>query len=473
MKIPSQKTKIVCTIGPASNSPLMMERLLEAGMSVARINMSHGTFDEHAEAVKNLRAAAGKTGSPLAVMADLPGPKMRIGKVASEPMTLSAGDVFKLTTDEKNAGPSIIFVSLPELHKAVRAGDSIFINDGFIHLKVERVAGQDISCRVIVGGEIRSHKGVNVPGVNLGIGAFTSRDRECLEFAHQAGVDAVSLSFVESAADIRELRKAAAGMNYQPFVIAKIERSTALENIDEIIKEADGIMIARGDLGVEMPIERMAFVQKDLVKKANLAGKPVIVATQMLESMTGYTRPTRAEATDVANAVLDGADCVMLSAETAMGKYPVEAAAMLAKISAEAEKNMCSFDVRQTLKTWDEDGIVTDAELLSLTVETAIDHVDAAAVFVPTRSGATARSMTRFRLPVWIIAVSSHAATCAGLRFSYGVFAICEAEHPRDWNFYVKEHVRKLGLKGNIALLTEGPSKMRPDSNTRMEVIRV
>ncbi len=288
-----------------------------------------------------------------------------------------------------------------------------------------------------MGGELRSRKGLNLPGINLGISAFTEQDRECLQFAMEHGVDAVSQSFVESADDIAAVRAAAASMGYDPFVIAKIERSRALANIDGILKAADGIMIARGDLGVEIPIEQIAVVQKQLMRQANLLGKPVITATQMLESMTQNRRPTRAEATDVANAILDGTDCVMLSGESAMGRYPVEAVAMLAKIAEATEPQRRIHSVREALQPIDCNSAIDLPDLIALSVETTLRRISPAAIFVPTRGGATARSICRFKPSVWVVAVSSQHATCQRLLFTYGCWPAHELDHPEDWNSYV------------------------------------
>jgi len=260
-------------------------------------------------------------------------------------------------------------------------------------------------------------------------------------------------------------------MNYSPFVIAKIERSSALTHIDAILEAADGIMIARGDLGVEMPIERIALVQKDLMRRANLLGKPVITATQMLESMTTNKRPTRAEATDVANAVLDGTDCVMLSGESAIGKYPVEAVSMLARIAAATEPGLSGSTLESILRTGKHDEKIDLADLIAVSVRTTFERVTPVAVFVPTRSGATARSITRFRLPVWVISVSSQESTCQRLQFSFGVYPVCEAQHPEDWRDYIRKRLDALDVKGDLVILTEGPSSRHPEANHRMEII--
>jgi pyruvate kinase len=440
-------------------------------MNIARLNFSHGDFSAHKKVIGNLRAASTKTARRLAIMADLSGPKMRIGTITPEPVQLNPDDTFTLTTEDITGDNTRVSVSFAGLPKAVKAGDTLYLNDGYIQLEVTKVHGNDVICTVKVGGELRSRKGLNLPGIDLGIGAFTKRDRECLKFAMENGVDAVSQSFVESAKDIHEVRKAAQTLGYQPFIIAKIERSNALANIDEIIEAADGIMIARGDLGVEVPIERIAVVQKDIMRRANMRAKPVITATQMLESMTTNKRPTRAEATDVSNAIINGTDCVMLSGESAMGDYPVESVTMLAKIAVAVEPERHQIPVRDMYRGVDLTDKIKPEHLIAGSVEASLAYVTPAAVFVPTRTGATARSIGRFRLPVWIIAVSSQEATCQNLQFSYGVFPVHEEDHPENWKLYVKEWLKGHGMKGDMVILTEGPSKKHPDANHRMEII--
>jgi pyruvate kinase len=471
MKLPDNKTKIVCTIGPASESPKVLQQMIKAGMNVARINFSHGEFSGHAKVIKKVRAAAKKAKRRVAIMADLPGPKMRIGEFAEEPVELTAGDSFTLTTRNIVGDKTQVSVTFTRLPKAVKKGDSLFLNDGIIELRVKDVQGKDVHCLVQVGGELRSRKGLNLPGIDLGISAFTRRDRECLKFAMEQGVDAVSQSFVETAADIHAVRKAARKLGQRPFVIAKIERAGALDNMDEILEVADGIMVARGDLGVEIPIAKMAVVQKNLMEKANRAGKPVITATQMLESMTHNRRPTRAEATDVANAILDGTDCVMLSGESAMGDYPVAAVSMLAQIAAAVEPHRPRYRLEEALKTYGRDGDITLVDLISLSVETTLERVSPAALIVPTRSGYTARMIARFKLPVWITGVSRHERTCQGLAFSYGVFPVHLPEMPENWKPFAREWLKTHGVKGDIVVLTEGPSIRNPETNNRMELI--
>jgi pyruvate kinase len=471
--LPPNKTKIVCTIGPASESQQVMEQMLLAGMNVARLNFSHGDFESHKRVIDTLRSASRATRRRVAIMADLSGPKMRIGKLKEEPVELKVGEIFTLTTKEILGDVTRASVSFSRLPKAVKPGDALYLNDGFIQLEVAKVEGEDVRCKVVVGGALRSRKGLNLPDIDLGITAFTDRDRECLRFAMEQGVDAVSQSFVESAKDIDAVRKAANELGHSPFIIAKIERSRALQRFDEILDSADGIMIARGDLGVEVPIEQIAVVQKDLMRRANMRAKPVITATQMLESMTSNPRPTRAEATDVANAILDGTDCVMLSGESAMGEYPVDAVAMLAKIAAAIEPHRHRVTVKGMFQGLDLRGKMRPTHLIAVGVEASLEYASPAAVFVPTKSGETPRSLARFRPPVWIVAVSSHEATCQALQFSYGVHPVQEGEQPDSWTDYARKWVKDHAVEGDLVIMTEGPSPKHPESNHRMELVEL
>ncbi len=471
MTYPMNKTKIVCTIGPASDRSDVLEQMIEAGMNIARLNFSHGDFAGHAERIERIRAASRATGRRVTIMADLPGPKMRVGELSSEPIELEAGDTFTLTTREIMGDQNCVSVTFSHLPDVVKPGDVLFLNDGLIQLETLTVVDSDVHCKVTSGGELRSRKGLNLPGIDLGIGAFTERDHECLRFAMEHGVDAVSQSFVETADDIHAVKQAASELGCKPFVIGKIERSSALEHIDAILEAADGIMIARGDLGVEIPIEGIAVTQKHLMRKANLLGKPVITATQMLESMTANRRPTRAESTDVANAILDGTDCVMLSGESAMGAYPVDSVAMLARIAAATEPTRPAYPVRNALMDQCGPVGINVNDLIAASVATTVEAVSPAAVIIPTRSGASARSVTRFRLPVWITAITTHESTCLNLQFSYGVRPIRVEYYPADWKSFARNLVRSEGVSGDVAILTEGPSSHNPDSNNRMEII--
>src|SRR5215831_8958263 len=373
MALPGNKTKIVATIGPASESSEMLQRLTRAGLSVARLNFSHGDLTGHGERIQRIRSAAKAVGRRVAIMADLPGPKIRIGKIEPEPIQLHAGDNFILSTEVFSGNAERVSVTLARLPRVAKPGDKLFLNDGLVQLTVQHVSGPEIHCKVAVGGELRSKKGLNLPGVALGISAFTDHDRACLEFALEHGVDALSQSFVETRDDMEAVRGAAEVVGRRPFLVAKIERLDAIRHFDEIVNASDGIMIARGDLGVEVPIEEMAILQKQLIARAHIAGKPVITATHMLESMTASRLPTRAEATDVANAVLDGTDAVMLSGESAIGKYPEEAVAMLAKIAAYTESQrppVCLAERRSRLRHGPPN---TTADAISSIVEAASD----------------------------------------------------------------------------------------------------
>jgi pyruvate kinase len=470
---PNHKTKIICTIGPASEDPAVLEDMLVAGMNVARLNFSHGTFESHRSIIASLREASRATGRRVAIMGDLPGPKIRIGSLEQEPIQIEAEDTLVLTTDPVTGDANRVAVSFDPLPRCVKIGDRLFLNDGIIALQVTRIDGTDIHCRILVGGELRSRKGLNLPGIDLGISAFTSDDRAWLEFAAEQRIDAVSQSFVACAEDIEAVRREAASLNFSPFIIAKIERSNALDAIEDIFEAADGIMIARGDLGVEVPIERMAVLQKQLTDQANRLGKPVITATQMLHSMVASRRPTRAEATDVANAILDGTDCVMLSEESAMGRWPVESVRMLAQIAAETEPHQPPWRLQEALRTYGRNGEVSMVDLITLSVEVTLHRVCPRTVIVPTLSGATARNMARFRAAVWVTAFSPSLSTCQSLQFSYGVNPVGVDHNRADWTDFSREWLHDHGITDGLALLVQGPSAEHPHINHRMDIIQL
>lgn len=470
MAFPEHKTKIVCTIGPASDSAEMLERLIMAGMNVARLNFSHGAFAEHGTVIDRVRRAAAKAGRRVAIMADLPGPKIRIGELAEDEVELEPGDRYTLTTNDVTGNHQRVSVAFP-LSQVLSPGDRVFLNDGVVELEVDHVAGPDVHCVVRSGGEIRSRKGLNLPKVDLGISALTERDRECLRFALDRGVDAISQSFVATARDIEDVREAARRLGHDPFIIAKIERAQALDDFDNILRAADGIMLARGDLGVEIPIERMAVVQKQLMAQAIAHSKPVITATHMLESMVEQRRPTRAEATDVANAILDGTDCVMLSAESAAGRFPVEATEMLARIAAATEPSRGRHVQRDALDPSGPEGDVSSIDLISLSIQHTMERIDPVAVIVPTGTGNMARTVARFRLPIWVTALSAIEATCQQLQFSYGVWAVKVEHDLHDWSDAARTWLEERGITSGRALLTQGPSPANPTGSHRMEIV--
>lgn len=472
--LPKNKTKLVCTIGPASDSPEMIEKIIEAGMNVARLNFSHGDFSSHGQVIKKIRAASQKTGRQVAILADLPGPKMRIGDLEDDFVVLKRNAHFTLTTEDIIGNVSRVSMTMKELPGVVKRGDTLFLNDGLIELQIEEVEGENIHCIVIVGGDLRSRKGLNIPGIDLGTSAFTARDRECMQFALENGVDAVGQSFVNTAQDVLDVRAAASEMGFAPFIVAKIERASVWEHIDRILEVTDGIMVARGDLGVEIPIEEIAVAQKTITARANFFGVPVITATQMLESMTGNRRPTRAESTDVANAILGGTDAVMLSEESAMGEYPLESVEMLVKIAAATEPHRITRHFDLTLKPQATDYTPNTVDLISFSIENIIAEIDSpAGVLVPTTSGYMARSLTRFRLSVWILSVSTSPKTCSDLLFSYGVHPIHEERKPADWTPRVRDYAKGYGLQGSCFIIAEGPSADHPGINHKMEIIEL
>jgi len=465
------KTKVVCTIGPASDTPEMMFRMIEAGMDIARLNYSHGDFAYHANVIRNLRNAAQKAGKRITILADLPGPKIRLGKLQEESYDLEVDDRLSLSTENFIGDKARISVTLPNLPQVVHSGDIIFLNDGIIQVQVLDTTTTEVHCKVLVGGEIRSNKGINLPKINLGISAFTPRDRQCLKSALENGVDAVSQSFVDEAADVIEVRSAAAELGYKPFIIAKIERADALPRLDEILAEADGIMIARGDLGVEIPIEELALVQKQIIKKANLFGKPVITATQMLESMVHNPRPTRAEATDVANAVLDGTDCIMLSEESAIGKYPLDAIRMLGKISAATEPYANKINSGKRLSDFYRSDATHITDIVSHNVFQTVIHLKPALLVTLTVSGHSARMISRFKLPLWITSVCKDHSVCQGLQFSYGVLPVQLEHFPANWKEFMREQLKICPVEGKYAVLVEVPSPENPNDNHCLEIL--
>ncbi|WP_456434475.1 pyruvate kinase [Thermosulfuriphilus sp.] len=471
MKFPRQKTKIVCTIGPASEKEEILKKMLQKGMNIARINLAHGDKETHRRTIKVLRKAAQSVGRDLTILADLPGPKLRIGRLEKEPTQLEKGQRLTLTTRKILGTREIIPIEFSRLPQVVAPGKIIYLNDGFVQLRVEKILGEEVICQVLVGGCLRSHKGLNIPGADLGIRAVTSKDLELLSFVLKEGVEAISVSFVETGEDITLIRSHALNLGYRPFIIAKIERAQAVRNIDSILTVSDGIMVARGDLGVEIPIEEIAIVQKKLIYRAQKAAKPVITATQMLESMTENSRPTRAEVTDVTNAIFDGTDCLMLSEETATGVYPVETVEMMARIarSAEAELKRLSawwgdFESLPRKKTSVE-------EVIALNIYLTVDRLPTRLVITPTESGATARRVARFRLPVWIVAFSPSLATCRHLQFSYGVFAVHVAKRPPDWRPYAQAWCRQNGPRKGYAVIVQGPSPDHPRAPYRLELL--
>jgi pyruvate kinase len=409
-------SKIVCTIGPASCSPRIIDRLLRAGMDVARLNFSHGSHANHAESISMLRAAATRIHKPIAILADLQGPKIRTGPLAGgAPVILRTGQKFIITTARVLGDSTRVSTVFKPLPREVHRGNRILLSDGLIELRVEQVRGREVICEVVNGGALGEHKGINLPGVKLRVPALTPKDREDLLFALKHGANYIAVSFVRRPEDVVLARTLVRRAGKDTPVIAKLEKPEAIENLDAILRVADGVMVARGDLGVEMSPERVPVVQKTIIKRAREFRRPVITATQMLESMTENPRPTRAEASDVANAIFDGSDAVMLSAETASGKYPVEAVSMMARIIEEAESSITEFPrpaPQERLKVAE-----TVAELVCHASREL--HMKLIAVF--THSGFTARLISRYRPLVPIIAFSPEEETRRRMVLIWGV----------------------------------------------------
>ncbi len=476
MPLPNKKTKIICTIGPASREQETLELMLQAGMNIARINLAHGNLEDHQQTILNLRAASKATGNRIAIFADLPGPKIRIGNLDQEVVTLENDQDFTLDNRAMIGNQERVSLNFEDLPQVVKPGDQIFMNDGYIQLQVQEVDADQVHCNVKVGGELRSQKGINFPGIELGISALTEKDLELLAFAAEQELDGVGESFVQSAEDIQALRAAAAELKYDPMIIAKIERAAALDHIDEILDACDGLMVARGDLGVEIPIEKIPITQKELIRKANLVGKPVITATQMLESMTTNRRPTRSEATDVVNAILDGTDCVMLSGETAVGRYPVETVTTMSNLACEAESNIQVKRIADSLKQQQLKGEISEIDLITLAVYQTIETVRPALVIILANTGGTVRRVARFGLEQWIIAPSRNEDTCQRLEFSRGVLPTFTAdqsllETPESRRKYAIQQMEDSGIDRGFVVLVEGSGTLKAEDTKRIDII--
>ncbi len=411
-----RRSKIVCTLGPASDSAERIERLMRAGMDVARLNFSHGTRAEHARSIARVRTASGRLKKPIAILADLQGPKIRTGALAGGgPVMLRAGQGFTITTKDVPGTSSVVCTTYKRLPQDVRRGDRILLADGLIELRVRATDRRSISCEVVNGGELGQHKGINLPGASLRLSAVTQKDREDLAFALHHGANYVAVSFVRRAEDVLAAKSLIQRARKDTPVIAKLEKPAAIENLDAILRVADGVMVARGDLGVEMNPETVPVVQKEIIARASNARRPVITATQMLESMTQNPRPTRAEASDVANAVFDGSDALMLSAETAIGRYPVESVQMMDRIIREAEASIANFSPPRHPAQLDV------AETICELICHASEELQMKVVALFTESGSTARLVSKYRPRPPIIAFSPDGETRRRLSLLWGV----------------------------------------------------
>ncbi len=436
-------TKIVATLGPASSTAHVLESMISSGVNVARLNFSHGDYKFHEENIKLFRKSAKKVGERVAILQDLSGPKIRIGDFKDGSIVLEKGQTFTLTTEKILGDKNSAYINYEKLPNEVKAGDSVMVFDGKIDLKVKSVSGNKIKCTVLEGGEISNRKGVNIPGANLSIKTITEKDKKDVAFGVKNNVEFIALSFVRSADDIKELRGILKKAKSRAMIIAKIETQEAVKNFDEILEEVDAVMVARGDLAVEIGAENVPKIQKEIITKCNRLGKPVITATQMLDSMEHSPVPTRAEVSDVANAILDGSDAVMLSGETATGRFPVETIETISRI---AEATELSRTKRQFVHLEDSEDVI---DAVTLSVVRVAETVKAKALIALTESGLTARMIGRFRAPYPIFAISPNEIACNHLSLSYGVFPvkmICS----KNVDVFTNQ-IRKFALENKIA----------------------
>ncbi len=416
--VPLRRAKIVCTIGPASHTEAMLRDLMRAGMDVARLNFSHGTHAEHARLIARLRQVAASERRTICVLQDLQGPKIRTGRLrAHTPVALQPGSRVTITPRDIPGTPTLIATTFATLARDVRPGSRILLSDGLIELRVRRVQGADVECEVINGGLLREHQGINLPGTRIRVPSLTEKDEKDLDFGVEHGVDVIAVSFVRSADDVRAAKRRVLAHPGDVPVIAKLEKPEAIEHLEEILEAADGVMVARGDLGVELPPERVPIIQKRIIQRAMAWRKPVITATQMLESMVENPRPTRAEASDVANAIFDGTDAVMLSAETASGKYPREAVAMMARILVETEQHMTELWPQRRRDR----GPLSIAETICEAVAHAALDLDMRAIAVYTQTGRTALLISKYRPKPVIYSFSNDPAVCNRGNLWWGV----------------------------------------------------
>jgi len=469
-----RKTKIICTLGPASESAQMIEKLAVAGMNIARLNFSHGTRNQHAATIEAIRRVSSQLDLPLAILQDLPGPKLRTGRLKEGKVWLKEGDDFTLTSNNVIGDKHAVSVNLLSLPRDVKTGTTIFLDDGAIELEVISTSDSDVRCKVIVGGVLTKQRGINIPGVRLSIPPITKKDLSHLAFGLKHGVDFVALSFVRESSDVLQARHFLQAKGANIPLIAKIEKHAAVDNIDEIIAGADGIMVARGDLGVEMPLKRVPLVQKEIISKCNRIGKPVIVATQMLESMVHSPYPTRAEVSDVANAIFDGADAIMLSEETAVGEYPAEAALTMAQIADETEAALpYHLILSQKLGTV----IPQTDDAISYAACSIAEQLGAAAILAYTTSGSTAQRVAKYRPKSPILAITPKDRVRRKLALYWGIHAYKVTEYTSIEKAFERgaRLAVKLGLakSGDLIVVTAGVPLRVPGSTNMLKVQKI
>lgn len=472
-----KKTKIICTMGPNSDDREVMKALILNGMDVARFNFSHGTHEEQKARLDLLKSVREELDIPVAALLDTKGPEIRTGLLeGGGKVMLTEGQEYTLTTREIEGNDKIAHINYDGLNEDVEPGNRILIDDGLIELEVQKVDGTDIVCMVINGGELGQRKGVNVPNVKIKLPALTEKDKEDIQFGIEQGFDFIAASFVRTPEAVEEIKAILAKAGSSMQVISKIENAEGLENLDEIIAASDGIMVARGDLGVEIPPERVPHIQKKIIQKCNLACKTVITATQMLDSMIRNPRPTRAEVTDVANAIYDGTDAVMLSGETAMGKYPVEALKMMHKIAVEAESHLDYDAVLNEKRSYRKRGI---SSAVSYAAVATAYHMNAKAILIPTMSGYTARLVSKFRPHTRVISTSPYAGVLRKMQLMWGINPLKTGfESVSDDVMYNAVEVVKnaeLVESGDMVVITAGIGTVDTEPGARIEtnVMRV
>lgn len=469
-----RRTKIVCTIGPASSSEECIKQLIQAGMNVARLNFSHGTHEEHANKIQLIRKLSRELKQPIGILQDLSGPKIRAGKIAAGTVCLEQGHKFVFTTREVPGDNNEVTLPYPEFVEQVKRGSTIFVDDARLQFRVESKTETDIITTVVIGGELSSRKGVSVPGAAISTQSATEKDLADLEFGLKQGVDWIALSFTRKPEDRKPLDELMQKVGIKRPIIAKVERPEAVATIDRIIDAFDGIMIARGDLGIELPIYDVPIIQKTIIRKCNAAGKPVITATQMLDSMISNARPTRAEVTDVANAILDGTDATMLSGETAAGSFPVESVRMMAKIATSTEN---SAKYESCLKDRAKQSVKTITEAIGQASADLASDLDVKAVITCTATGTTARLVSKYRPPAPIIAAASRPEAVGQLTLSSGVnpIPVPETDSSDELIYVAIRSAKDAGLveSGDTVVVTAGVPVGLPGNTSLIRVMRV
>jgi pyruvate kinase len=474
MGTPFRRTKIVATVGPACNNPETLRAMIQAGVNTFRLNFSHGSHSDHQRNVRMIRQLAFEINRPVGILQDLQGPKIRLGKFPEDSVVVRTGDPYILTSEPIPCSQERGFVSYDRLAQEVPVGATILLDDGRVEMQVEAVRGQELHCRVTVGGSLSSNKGVNFPGVCLSVKALTEKDREDLLFGLEQGMDWVALSFVRNPEDVLELKELMAQNGYRVPVVAKIEKHEAIAQMEAVLSVCDGVMVARGDLGVEVPAQEVPLLQKRLISTANRLGIPVITATQMLDSMVTSPRPTRAEVSDVANAILDGTDAVMLSNETATGKYPVLAVETLDKIARHMEQECLQPGMQGVYSRPFQSGGQAIANAISKAVSDVASELGAGAILTLTKTGATARNVSKFRPRTAILAVTPHVEVARQLQLVWGVRPLLVLELPTAGQTFqvamAMAQERGWLKEGDLVVMTAGTLPGVPGSTDLIKV---